>query len=188
MAWSKRDLMLFAEGMAVGGKYNVAGMGGYSPRVWNDTSVYSYFYIDFLKPLGAFSIAQLKSSITVLGNKGTLTITNAKRVDTTIIKVYCDISTEPYGITVIGDYKNWLTYANGKSMPLFSAHFYVAGLINYTDAAYVYEPCELDFAPRLSTVGNISYTPIRQLALQDHHALENWCLTDESVTINYVTY
>lgn len=137
--WSKRDLQILAQGMAVGGKFNLSSVAGYKPLVWNDEGEYSYFYMNFQKPLADFSPAQFMECVMVQGNEGLLEITDAVKISDMVVKVSCDIDGQTSGIQVYGRASSWLMFANGRSVPEFTVMFTVAGLPTTIALAYVYD-------------------------------------------------
>lgn len=141
--WSNRDLQILAQGMAVGGKFNLSSVAGYKPVIWNDSGVYSYFYMNFQKPMADFSPAQFMECVMVQGNAGLLTITDAIKVSDMVVKVFCNIDGQTSGLQVYGKASSWLTFANGRSTPEFTVAFTVAGLSTNITLAYVYDTMTL---------------------------------------------
>lgn len=139
MAWSKRDLQIFCEGMAVGGKYNLSSVAGYKPEAWNDPGVYNYFYMNFQKVMANFSPAQFMECVMVQGNAGWLTITNVEKVSPMVVRVYCNLEGQTSGVNVYGKASSWLMFANGRPVPSFATTFTVAGLSTTITLAYVYD-------------------------------------------------
>lgn len=137
--WSSRDLQILAQGMAIGGKFNLSSVAGYKPLVWNDEGEYSYFYMNFQKPLADFSPAQFMECVMVQGASKLLEVTDAIKISDMVVKVYCNIDGQSSGIQVYGKASSWLMFANGRSVPEFTVMFVVAGLPTTISLAYVYD-------------------------------------------------
>lgn len=127
----------FLCGMATKGLSRSGNM--YEPTVWNDSGVYTYFYIDFRRALESFSLGMLTESLIVSDGVNNLTITGFKAVSVGVYKIYCNISNCPDGVMVINRKTTRLAFASGKSVPVFSTAFYVAGQVSYMRMKYIYE-------------------------------------------------
>ena len=110
----------------------------YKPSVWNDSGVYSYFYIDFGAALESFSLGMFNESI-VVHDSLQLSVTSVVYVSPGVYKVYCDISNKMHGVTVLNKKTSLLYYAAGGRLPIFSVHFYVSGIVAYIQVKYIYE-------------------------------------------------
>ena len=111
----------------------------YSPTVWNDYGVYSYFYIDFLKPVGSFSIGMLQESIYVF-TTSKKTITGFERIDNRKFKIYCDISDGYESVCVINIANTKLKFStNDTKMKEFSVGFKLAGGVRLSSIPYIVE-------------------------------------------------
>lgn len=110
----------------------------YVPRIWNDTGVYTYFYIDFKKPLAAFSIGMWVDSILIMGN-ALLTPTSVEKINASTYKVYVPLSDLYHGLFVTSKRPTRLYTEIGKEVPAFAVHMNVDGLSYYLDAAYIYD-------------------------------------------------
>lgn len=141
MAWDKRDLQILAEGMLIGGRYNLANISGYAPRVWNDPGDYTGLYMDFLKLLADFSPIQFAECVRLFGAGGEIKITNAEKAPGSdmVVRVSCDLSREGQGVDLFGRANSWLTWRNGTSVPTFVVSHTVAGLATTLPLAYVFE-------------------------------------------------
>ena len=115
----------------------------YRPHVWNDEGEYSFFYLDFLKPVASFSPAQLMECVMVHGNGTEIDITNVEKVDDRVVKIFCNLNNQTSGVQVYGCVNSWLSFANGQSMPEFTVAFNVAGLSTTITLAYVYDTVNL---------------------------------------------
>lgn len=122
----------------------------YAPRIWNDSGIYSYFYIDFKKPMASFSVGMITESF-VVHDSVQLTITSIQKVSASVYKIFCDISGKTRGVTVLNKVTSFLAFATGEKLPPFSVHFYVAGLVPLMRLAYLYEPAT--FGPISLTAG-----------------------------------
>lgn len=115
----------------------------YKPRIWNDSGVYSCFYIDFKKPIASFSTGMAAESLTVM-DSSQIQITGVERVSENVYKFYGDISGRYHGITVTNKPTSYLSFADGQQVPPFSVHFYVAGITPYERLQYIYESATFD--------------------------------------------
>ena len=115
----------------------------YSPDVWNDNGVYSYFYIDFKQSISDFSLGMWSESCTV-SDMSTISVTDVKRVSESIYKIIADISHCNFGVTVSGKIDNLLTFATGELIPLFSVNFTVSGLTASIRLKYTYDQCNFN--------------------------------------------
>lgn len=110
----------------------------YAPLVWNDDGVYSYFYIDFKKPVADFSLGMFTESV-VVHDSVQLAVSGVARVSSSVFKVYVDISGRFQGITVLNKITTYLAFTTGEEIPPFSVHFFVEGISRYERMKYLYE-------------------------------------------------
>lgn len=110
----------------------------YEPILWNDESIYSYFYIDFKRTMAPFSLGMLTESIIVYGDTQ-IPITGFAHVSGSIYKIFCDISSRPKGVLVFNRKSTLLTYLSGEKLPVFSTLFYVAGQVPQESLDYTYD-------------------------------------------------
>lgn len=111
----------------------------YAPTVWNDYGVYSYFYIDFLKPVGSFSIGMLQESLYVF-TTSQKAISGFERIDSRTFKIYCDISDGYEGVCVINIANTKLKFStNDTKMKEFSVGFKLAGSVRLSSIPYIVE-------------------------------------------------
>lgn len=127
----------FLCGMATKGLSRSGNM--YEPTIWNDSGVYTYFYVDFRRALEPFSLGMLTESLLVSDGVNNLPITGFEAVSTSVYKIYCNISNCPDGVMVINRKTTRLAFASGEALPVFSTMFYVAGQISYMQLKYIYE-------------------------------------------------
>lgn len=141
VSWTSRDLQILAEGMLIGGRYNLSSVSGYAPKVWNIEGEYSILYMDFRKLLADFSPAQFMECVKIYGGAGEVKITNAEKVPGSdmVVRVTCDLSRETQGINIYGRSNSWLTWRNGTAVPVFVVYHAVAGLDTTLPLAYVFE-------------------------------------------------
>lgn len=116
----------------------------YEPLVWNDSGVFSCFYIDFKKPVSGFSLGILTESV-IVHDSVQLPITGFAYVSPGVYKIFVDISGKTRGVTVLLKVTSYLAFADGKQIPPFSVHFYVAGIDTYVRLKYLYESADIDF-------------------------------------------
>lgn len=110
----------------------------YEPRIWNDSGVYNYFYIDFLAPMAQISLGMFETSI-VVHDSTQLQITSATKINDTTYKIGCNISGKVTGITVLNKQTSLLKFFDGSKVKPFSGFFYVAGIVPYVRTDYWYE-------------------------------------------------
>lgn len=130
----------FLCGMATKGLSRSGNM--YEPTIWNDSGVYTYFYIDFRRALEPFSMGMLTESLIVNDGVNNLSITGYEAVSAGIYKIYCDISGKINGVMVFNKRNTRLYLTTGDPLPVFSVLFYVAGITSYIDLQYIYEITE----------------------------------------------
>ena len=123
----------------------------YEPNCYNDSGVYTYFYIDFRHAMEDFSVGMFNESIIVFDSVQ-LTVTQIDFVSTGLYKIWCtDLSPRIHGVTVLNKITSRLKYATGGKLPAFSTHFWVAGVDVYNDICYVY-----DKAPNIVSFGEVT--------------------------------
>lgn len=122
----------------------------YQPKIWNDSDIYSYFYIDFRRAMADFSIGMWSESIIVYDSMQ-LTVTNTEFVSVGVYKVYANITNLQHGYTVINKKTSRLRFATGEILPPFSTHAFVEGQDKYIDGGYIYEHVNYDLKAK-STV------------------------------------
>lgn len=113
----------------------------YEPNIWNDSGIYTYFYIDFKRALAPFSLGMLTESIIVYGDTQ-IPITGFEHVSGSVYKIFCNISNKAKGVLVFNRKSTLLTYTNGEKLPVFSTLFYVAGQVPYEALEYAYDTSE----------------------------------------------
>jgi hypothetical protein len=154
----------FLCGMATKGLINAkTNVIVYTPTVYNDSGVYSFFYINFQQAVQSFSLGMFRESIIITSNNAYLTPTAVESVDGITYKIYVDISTQVFGITVINKSETLLKLASGAKLPVFSVSFFVAGLSSYIKQAYIFESTTFNMGIIPSFTGNaysvsLSYT------------------------------
>jgi hypothetical protein len=99
----------------------------YKPIIWNDEGVYSYFYIDFRRAMEEFSTGMFNESI-VVHDSAQLDVTNVEYISVGVYKITCNIADKVHGITVLNKKTSMLAFSNGQQLPVFSVHFWVAGV------------------------------------------------------------
>jgi hypothetical protein len=127
----------FLCGMATKGLSRSGNM--YEPTIWNDSGIYTYFYIDFRRALEPFSLGMLTESLIVSDGVNNLTITGFEAVSTSVYKIYCNIADKINGVMVFNKKNTRLRLATGDPLPVFSVLFYVAGITTYLQLQYIYE-------------------------------------------------
>lgn len=113
----------------------------YQPLVWNDSGVYSYFYIDFRRAMESFSTGMFNESI-IVHDSEQLSVTGVTYVSTGVYKIQCDISGRNHGIAVVNKKTSLLAFATKEQLPVFSVHFYVAGIDAYERFKYLYDDAD----------------------------------------------
>lgn len=129
----------------------------YEPLCWNDEGVYDYFYIDFRRKMEEFSLGMFSQSI-IVHDSVQLAVTDVTYVSPGVYKVLCNISNKLHGITVINKKTSLLAFSSGEQLPVFSTHFYVAGIDAYINLKYIYEETSFEQyepASTLETVGDL---------------------------------
>lgn len=109
----------------------------YTPRIYNTEGVYSYLFIDFLRPVKSFSVGQFNDSVIMYGNTE-LKATAIERVSVNTYKIYVNMMSQNTGIAVAANAKNSLTFVDGDGVGYFSAVFEVDGL-SIPLSKYIYE-------------------------------------------------
>lgn len=162
MSWLDGDLKVFAAGLAVGGEWNLAQVhDSFTPTVWNTPDDYSCFYLDFLRPIRAYSLGQFADSVRVVAGGKFLPYQKAEQVSPRIVRVYVNLSGQEHGVMVVGSDRSRLNYETGKTVPGFITTFYVAGLMVYVDFAWIFERVqmpEFSRATERGAVGGYSVT------------------------------
>lgn len=118
----------FVVGMATKGL--IKSGQAYSPIIGNDTGLYSYFYIDFLKTLSLFSLPMLIDGIQILTSSSTvITITGFTQITGSKYKIFTADFSAQETLTVVGKPTTWLNFStDGTKVPGFSQLFYIAGI------------------------------------------------------------
>ena len=135
----------------------------YKPTIWNDSGIYTYFYIDFRRVMAPFSLGMFTESIIVY-DSATIYPSTVELVSGSTYKVYCNFSDKIRGVTVINKRSTLLSFASGRLMPAFSTMFFVAGLDTYVQKAYGYSIANIgDFVPSIGitaiAIDDVLYTP-----------------------------
>lgn len=145
----------------------------YQPRIWNDSGIYSYFYIDFGRVVQDFSTGMFNESI-VIHDSSQLLATEVTRVNPTTFKIYCDISGRISGVTVVNKATSWLVFNTGAKVPVFSTFFWIAGLPP-AKRLYCYDKGDVVFeGPSSINEGPITLTlaPEITLAISENDSLD----------------
>ena len=189
MGWLDGDLKAFTAGLAVGGGWNHTLVhDAFSPRIWNDEGRYDRFYIDFLRPIRDFSFGQFTSSVHVMASRKLLTVSAAVRVSQSVICLFANIEGQTHGVTVIGADQSKLSYEGGGAVPRFVQTFQVAGLLTFSDYAWVFEQCTApEAAARTAERLGCLYTPVtRYEGISEAAAAPEPCgQVREAVEISY---
>lgn len=127
----------FLCGMATKGLSRSGNM--YEPTIWNDSGIYTYFYIDFRRALEPFSLGMLTESLIVSDGVSNLTVTGFEVLSAGVYKIYCNIADKINGVMVFNKRNTRLYLATGDPLPVFSVMFYVAGITSYLQMQYIYE-------------------------------------------------
>ena len=114
----------------------------YKPIVWNDSGVFSYFYIDFRRAMRAFSVGMMYESI-IVADTAQLAPTAVERVSNTVYKITVDLSQCIHGVTVLNKATSLLHFTNGERLPVFSVSFYLEGMTSYMRTDYAYDHCTM---------------------------------------------
>lgn len=114
----------------------------YKPTIYNDSGVYTYFYIDFRRTVQAFSLGMFNESIIVYDSQQ-IPVTQVEQVSSTVYKIDCDLTNKIHGITVLNKKTTRLRFSTGELLPVFSVHMFIVGQSAFIDGAYVYEPVSL---------------------------------------------
>lgn len=152
----------FLCGMATKGLSRSGNM--YEPIVWNDSGVYTYFYIDFKRAIETFSLGMAQSSLVVM-DSSKRDIVNVERVSGSVYQIFCDISDCPPGIVILNKKTGYLRFASGAKVPAFSVHMFVEGQGSYIDAGYYYDSVRdaknaIDFSlPNVTEIALITLAP-----------------------------
>ena len=115
----------------------------YIPTIWNDSGIYTYFYIDFLSAMQEFTFGMFSESIIVYDSVQ-ISVTAVEKVSASVCKVYANIASLPHGVTVINKKTSKLKFSSGESVPAFSIHMFVAGQVAYIDGGYYCEKAAFD--------------------------------------------
>jgi len=158
----------------------------YKPTIYNDSDVYTYFYIDFRRTLQSFSLGMFNESVIVYDSQQ-VAVTRIEKTGTTVYKIYCDITNKIHGITVLNKKTTRLRFSTGELLPVFSVHMFVEGQSAFIDGAYVYDPINLQL-PNFNvseTMGNYLWTAIDAGSFYESASLWQATFTPmETVTIN----
>ena len=158
----------------------------YKPTIWNDSGVYTYFYIDFRRTLQSFSLGMFNESVIVYDSQQ-VAVTRIEKTGTTVYKIYCDITNKIHGITVLNKKTTRLRFATGELLPVFSVHMFIEGQSAFIDGAYVYDPINLQL-PNFNvseTMENLLWTAFDAGSFYESASLVQVSFTPmETVTIN----
>lgn len=110
----------------------------YAPIAWNDDGIFSYFYIDFKKPVADLSVGMFEDSC-VISDSVKIPATGVRRISSSIYKIYADIRDAFFGISILGKYDTSLLFSDGVSVPIFSIKFDVAGISPRQKLKYMYD-------------------------------------------------
>ena len=176
----------FLCGMATKGMLRTENQ--YEPKIWNDSGVFTYFYVDFKRSLEEFSLGMLRESI-VLHDSIQFEIKNFEYSAPGIYKVYCDLSDKTKGVTLINKAASLLNFASGRKVPPFSTMFYVAGLGSMVRKAYAYEttPLKAPAKPATAEAPITSYIPYQTVPITEGAALSTTTSfeTNETTDVSY---
>lgn len=115
----------------------------YKPLIWNESGVYTFFYIDFRYVVLPFSLGMWNESIVVHDDEQ-LNITKVEKVTGTLYKAYCNIADKIHGITVLNKATSRLHFSStGERVPVFSVHTFISGIPSYDSTTYLYEKEDL---------------------------------------------
>ena len=114
----------------------------YKPTVYNDSGVYTYFYLDFRRTLQPFSLGMFNESVIVYDSQQ-VAVTRIEQTGATVYKVYCDIASKIHGITVLNKKTTRMRFTTGELLPVFSVHMFIEGQSAFIDGAYVYDSSNL---------------------------------------------
>ena len=159
----------------------------YKPTIYNDSGVYSYFYIDFRRTVQAFSLGMFNESVIVYDSQQ-VSVTRIEQTGTTVYKVYCDITSKIHGITVLNKKTTRLRFATGELLPVFSVHMFIEGQSAFIDGAYVYDPVNIQLSNFnvSETMGNFLWTAIDAGSFYESVSFEQASFTPmETITINF---
>ena len=126
----------------------------YLPTVWNDSGVFSYFYIDFKKSLKNFSTGQFNYCILIMGSS-TLTATLVQEVSAGVYKVTCDISTCRSGLIVACVRTDLLMFIDESYLPSFAVMIPISGILEYLDLGYISDTAYMSMAKAVSDIATI---------------------------------
>lgn len=121
----------------------------YEPIIYNDEGIYSYFYIDFKRAVEPISFGMMVESIVIYTTAEKI-ITRVDRLSSSLYKVYCNISNELNGVTVMHKAESVLYFADNKQIPPFSVHFFVKGQAENLNVKYIYEIVNVPSVSELS--------------------------------------
>ena len=152
----------FICGMATKGLFRSGEL--YKPTIYNDSGVYSYFYIDFRRTLQDFSLGMFNESIIVFDNQQ-IPVTQIEQCSPTVFKVYCSLTGLIHGVTVLNKKTSRLKFTTGEVLPVFSTHMFISGHTSYSDGAYICErpSVKTQYKPTsiVETVGDLSFAVSR---------------------------
>lgn len=138
----------------------------YAPTVWNDSGMFSYFYIDFRQSVELFSLGMLAESITLLaGGSVVLPITSFERLSNSRYRMYCNLAGQET-VAVVNKREGWLRFAGGERVPTFSQSLVIAGATGYFKPAYIYDP-----VPLIETQYHLKVTEQNKLLFNPNLAL-----------------
>jgi hypothetical protein len=161
----------------------------YKPRIWNDSGIYDYFYIDFKGQLNDFSLGMFLESIIVYDSEQII-VTDINFISSGVYKVFADIEGKINGVTVINKKSTLLTFTSGRILPVFSTIFYVEGVTPYVRKAYIYEKVNIGISNIINTddrydvefTGYFTNFEVQESVLLDNN---NILTTSEIVDVSY---
>lgn len=188
------DQNSFLQGLAVGKSLKgwSSGIGTSVPTCWNDEGIYTYFYIDYHLPVALISVALFRLSTRVLYTAGEIDITDVESINSTTLKVYCNLSVAKNNwVAAVGYNSSWLKYESGISVPEYSAIFWLDGRIVWTPG-YISEEFSLVrgiYYGSETLNSDDLYRPVYQpITISDELTLPTISYTaDESCIVTYST-
>lgn len=159
----------------------------YKPTIWNDSGVYTYFYIDFRRTVRDFSLGMFNESIIVYDSQQ-ISVSQIEKIGATVYKVYCDLSNKIHGITVLNKKTTRLRFSSGEILPVFSVHMFIGGQSAFVDGAYVYEKLVFSTAFSETEAVNVAVSSAFTIpALYDSlHYTANFGAVTDTATVRLV--
>lgn len=167
------DANSFLQGIAVGRAMRGRDSSDItSPICWNETGIYSYFYIQYPQAITTVTKGQFTVCHNIFCRNGELTVTDIEVIDSKTLKVICNISTARNAWVAVTNYDNsYLKYANGASIPIYGISFWVDDV----------KPWNLSYIEDITVLLNPNITASEGLITIDYPVTTSYACLDSAL-------